>query len=147
MNTPQTASCIFIFLSCVWIGAAHAADYVLNEDGAKCAYSQRTLSGERYFSSALTANTSHLVFADSTCMKDTSTNRMMIGNTVTREYGQRDAKYGTRVEELISPRGLLEKGYCIQSTNYPILAVAIDFHADAGYLTGATHSAWLNCKS
>jgi hypothetical protein len=135
-----TVACLSAF------GPANAADYIFNEDSVKCEYSIQITEKDRYFSSMLPASIRNLSFLSPTCMKDNPVNRMLINNRITREGAVSDAKFATRIEEMFGKKGMLEKGYCIQSTNYPILAVAVDFETQAGHITSVKYSQWIPCE-
>jgi hypothetical protein len=123
---------------------AQVASFIFGEDGQRCEYTKLVVPADHYFSATLSANTEHIRFIGP-CMKDTALNRTMINSVITRSYGRPDARYATKAEELVPKAGPQERGLCIRSTNYPTLAMAVDYKVHEGSITTVTYANWPPC--
>ena len=148
------------------VKGARAAD-MFAFDGHFCPYVQvaTALGSPSYFFDDLTNSDTLIIFDEPGCM-----NRIDYGGNVDRTalhdasmvhaqneinravaswHGREDAAFLTDLQDLQLNRDMQQRGWCIQSSKYPTVSIAVDYFIDEdGGLTAAIHSGSIgSCSS
>lgn len=65
---------------------------------------------------------------------------MMINNLISKWYSHSDARFKTHATDLYPTSAMQIKGYCMQSTTYPMVGVLIDYEIKNNSIVKVVHS-------
>ena len=120
-------------------------DYIHNDIGDKCWYTQETDFESLYFHEAIKGKMGIITFDDPGCMSESvlglDINKMMINNAIIRWYSHRDAAFKTSTRKLFPSSTMQKKGLCIQSSKYPIVGVMVDYEIKDNSIIRVRHEA------
>lgn len=115
-----------------------------NSNGEQCWY-KTTFKNDKYFSLWEQRICIHSFETDSSMLNDEASKRLL-ANVITRFYidamFQKDTKFKTDPQFWKKAEGSQKKGFCIESSNYPIPKVWIDFEysPDKKYIVKILHT-------
>jgi len=139
--------CAFIALLAA-IGAPALAKpqpkgYIQNHNGAQCWYTQDPSADVQYFHK-IPSPSYQLTFVDAKCMSGTGlageVNKMLTNNAITKAYSHSDARFMTKVGELLRTSALQVRGQCIQSATYPSAGVAVEYQMAGSNIVSVRHA-------
>lgn len=145
-KTSHTALAAATLTVCIALSPqAHALQpkgHITNAAGINCTYRQVKSTEPKYFHD-IPGPHNVLTFDDPQCMRatglDAQINRMLIANNVARNHAKSDAKFLTRPDE-IRPTSLFQvRGQCIQSENYPVIGVVIEYQPAGQSISAVRH--------
>ena len=143
---------IFSFILIIlFIGFVHPSDinppkkgYFKNSNGEKCWY-KTTFNNNKYFSVFEQRICIHNFETDTSMINDEVSKRL-IANVITRFYVntifQKDTKFKTDIKYWKKAEGSQKTGFCIESSNYSIPKVWLDFEysKDKKYIVKILHT-------
>ncbi|MHA1336272.1 MAG: hypothetical protein ACTSPW_11080 [Promethearchaeota archaeon] len=118
--------------------------YFQNSNGIKCWY-KTSFENSKYFSLWKQRVCVHS-FESDTMMTNDDISKRLIANVISRFYigtkFQNDTKFNTDPEDWKKAEGYQKKGFCIESSNYPIPKIWIDFEysKDKKYIIKVFHT-------